>query len=68
MVAIATDTFATSMEPYPSQRHFSKGGGQKGRSQKKLGCLMFFTVFEYKANIANTCNNSRIVQVEDLSP
>ena len=32
----------------------------KRGDKKKLGSLIVFTVFEYKADIANTCNNSRI--------
>ena len=39
---------------------WGKEGMAKGGDKKKLGSLTFFTVFEYKADIANTCNNSRI--------
>ena len=44
-----------------------KEGLAKRGDKKKLGGLIFFTVFEYKADIANTCNNSRIVQIGNLS-
>ena len=43
------------------------GGGLKGRLKKKFGFLIFFTAFEYKADIANTCISSRLVRVGDLS-
>ena len=43
------------------------GGGLKVRLKKKFGCLIFFTAFEYKADIANTCISSRLVRVGDLS-
>ena len=44
------------------------GGGLKGRSKKKFWMPnFFFTVFEYKADIANTCSSSRLVRVGDLS-
>ena len=42
------------------------GVGQKERLKKKLGDLTFI-VFEYKTDIANTCNNSRIVRIKSLS-
>lgn len=42
-------------------------GGQKG-DKKKLGYLIFFTVFQYKVDIASTCNNSRMVWNGDLFP
>ena len=44
------------------------GGGQKEESKKKLGCLIFFTVFEIKADITSTCNDSRIVRIGNFSP
>ena len=50
--------------------HKSAGRGGRGWSKgeiEKFGGLIFFTVFEYKTDMANTSNNSRIFQIGDLS-
>ena len=43
-------------------------GVAKRGGKKKVLVPMLFTVFEYKTDIANICNNSRIVGIGDLSP
>ena len=43
------------------------GGVAKSGDKKKSGGLIFFTVFEDKADIAKTCDNSRIAWIGDLS-
>ena len=52
-------------------RYHGSAGGKRGWPKgeiKRVGMPKFFTVFEYKAGIANNCDNSRIVRIGHLSP
>ena len=43
-----------------------KGGVTKRGDKKKVERPNFFTVLEYKADLANAYKNSRIVQIREL--
>ena len=45
-----------------------EGGREWSKGEiEKFGGLIFFTVFEYKTDMANTSKNFRIFQIGDLS-
>ena len=52
-------------------RYYGSTGGRTGGPKgeiKKVVMPKFYTTFEYKADIANNCSNSRIVRTGYLSP